>query len=656
MSLNANLTFGTERHKKVLEGLIARIDLSERAMQKKYARWEKADEEFAFHVPEKETDTLRKTARDGGKPQYTTIEIPYTYAQMMTAHTYFSSVFLGRSPVLGFQGRHGEPEMNVQAVEAIMDYQTQVGGHIGPYYVWLHDAGKYGLGIMWRYWDREEHTFSDIREEPVTLLGSEIEGKTQRIKTTKTITGYEGNRLFNVRPMDHLPDPRVPIGKPQQGEFVGRKVDIAWNTIMKRKLSGQYINVDEVKKRLKVGGSNNERRAAIVETLDLPEFGTNISGPIHTQTSLVSTLDGIEMVVELIPKEWELGSTEYPEKWVFTVLDKKIIVEARPYGEWHNKFPCEVLEVEVEGYGLAKRGFLEIGRPLNEVMTWLVNTHFYAVRKTLNGDIIYDPSRIVSSDLLNSDGTGSRIRLRPTAYGTDVRTLIHQLQGGADITGTHLRDSEVVGQLLQRVLGVTDNLLGSVNPGGRKTATEVRTASSSSVNRLKTISEYMSATGWSPMTQQLLQSTQQLYDAKKKFRIVGDQMNRPEAFVMVDPSAIAGDYDYIPVDGTLPLDRFALVNMWGNLFSQIRNFPQIAQEYNISEVFAWVAQLAGIKNIKQFRVQVVPDANIQGALGGRQPGAAPIGRATSGRAAGDAGEGGPVIPLPSQIPGVGRTG
>ena len=469
------IKFGTELHKNVLEALKARIELSEKAIQKREGEWDKAEKEFVFNVTETKTDTLRKTSRDNGVPQYTTIHIPYTYAQMMTAHTYLASVFLSRNPVLQFGARHGEPEMNVQAVEAIMDYQTQVGGHLAPYFVWLHDSLKYGVGIVATYWEKEAHTISDVRNEPVTLGGSPVPGKFREVKTTRVIEGYEGNRLFNVRPYDYLPDPRVPMGEPQKGEFCGRKVPIGFNTIMRRKLSKQYFNVDQVEKRMRpFTGGTEDRRASVVSQLELPE-NFEAGKTIHTPSSLVGTMPGIELVVELIPKQWKLGSTEEPEKWVFTILDRKIIVEARPFGRWHNRFPFEVIEGEIEGYAFAKRGMFEVGRPLNDVMTWLFNSHFYAVRKTLNGDIIYDPSRVVGADLNNSSGTGSRIRIKPTAYGQDVRAMVHVLTGGADVTGTHLRDTEVVGSLLQRVMGVNDNISGAINPGGRKTATEVRT-------------------------------------------------------------------------------------------------------------------------------------------------------------------------------------
>ena len=664
------IKFGTKLHQRVLEALVARIDMSESDMQNKHKEWDEAEKDFVFHMAEKDADNLRKSARDAGNPQYTTIEVPYTYGQAMTAHTYLSSVFLSRSPILQFAGRHGEPEMHVQAVEALMDYQTQIGGHVAPYYVWLHDGIKYGVGIVGDYYERERHIVSEEVEEPVTLFGSPVPGKTETKMRRQVIEGYEGNRLFNVRPYDAIPDTRVPLSQLQKGEFFGRKVPIGWNTMVKRKNAGQYFNVDETKARIKLNGGTNDRRASIVTELELPEENT-MGSAHHSASSLVSTLPGIELVVELIPREWGLGSSEDPEKWIFTIIDKKIIVEAQPQGRWHNKFPFEVVETEIEGYGLTKRGMFEIGRPMNDVMTWLFNSHFYAVRKTVNGDIVYDPSRVVANDILNANGTGRRIRVKPVAYGQDVRSMIHVLQGGADVTGTHMRDTEIVGGLLQRIMGVNDNMTGAVNPGGRKTATEIRTSTGSSVNRMKTLAEYISAASFAPLSQRLLQTSQQMYRGEKKFKIVGDlawfqQQGLPDpatgqpienSFVSVDPSKISGFYDFQPVDGSLPLDRFAMVNMWGQLFAQIKAFPEVAKQYNMADIFAWVAQLGGIKNIKQFRINVLPPGvNPSGpALVGENGGRGNNGADRPGGTRG--GEtGGPAIPLPRQIPGVGPSG
>lgn len=654
------IKYGTPLHQKVLEALLARIEMSEREMQKYHSRWDDAERQFAAEISESSADALRREARDGGKPQYTTINVPYSYSMLMTAHTFLCSAFLSRNPVLQFSGRHGEPEQNVLAVEAYMDYQTNVGGHLPVYYVWLHDTLKYGLGIVCQYWEKELNVVSEVTEEDVMLLG-EPTGQKRKINTIRQIEGYEGNKLFSVRPYDYLPDTRVSLSSPEKGEFCGRKTEFTWNQIIKGKLSGRYFNVDEVEKRLKGPNSGtSERRASIVSDLDIPMQEGVVS---HSKTSLVATLPGVEIVVELIPSQWGLGSREEPTKWIFTILDRKIITESRPYGMWHNQFPFKIIEGEIEGYAQVKRGMLQIGQPLNDIMTWLFNTHFYAVRKSLNGDVVYDPSRIVASDLLNSDGTGSRIKVKPVAYGADVRSMITILSGGADITGTHLRDTGIVGEMLQRVLGVSDNTMGAINPGGRKTATEVRSSNGGSITRMKTVAEYLSALGFSPLAQLMLQTSQQMYSGEKKFKIAGDTVGNIQTFLDINPDKIAGFYDYIPVDGTLPMDRFALVNMWANLLAQLRNYPQVAMQYDIPKIFAWVAQLGGIKNIKQFRINVMPDQQMgngvplggpQGVGSAAQPGGQP-GQASSGPKARVGGPG-PVIPLPTQVGGVGPAG
>lgn len=648
-----DLKVNSPLHTKLANAIRARKKLAEAEVAKKLEQWENSEKECMAYVHEKEADAIRRTARDNsGEPQFTTIQVPYSYALLMSAHTYWTSVFLSRSPVLQYAGRHGEAEMNVQAVESLMDYQTQVGEQLPAYYIWLYDAGKYGLGVVGEYWEDEVITYSKIEEEQITLLGLPLEGKTRKKKVTVNVPGYSGNRLFNVRPKDYLPDPRVPVRDTQKGEFVGRKVDIPITTAMRRKMSGQYINIDEARK---AGGSSERDPFGGDGTHELPDSSHDTSQ--FDLKGSTASIPAVEMVIDLIPSDWGLGSTDYPEKWVFTLANDRVIIEAHPLGLNHGKFPFTVIESEIEGYSIFKRSMLEISRPLNYTMEWLLNTHFYNVRQTLNGSIIFDPSRIVAKDLMSPE-PGKRIRIKPEAYGQDIRTMVHTLGPDAAVTQNHVGDLRGVMDMMQVALGVNDTITGSINPGGRKTATEIRSSTASSVNRMKTIAEYFSATGFAPLAQRLLQATQQNYRAEQKFRIAGDAIANAEKFMMITPLDIAGAYDFSPVDGTMPVDRFAMVNMWANLMTQMRNYPQVAQEYNISDIFAWVAQLGGLKNIKQFKVQVMPPGMLQN--GAQQGNLVPIGGQPSGanpRGGINGGDGStPRVPGLTQVAGMGPAG
>jgi len=605
------IRYGTAKHTKVLEAILARFHKSRSVMEEKYDDFRKREDEFLAYMPEREIDRLRRNEREqDGVPHYTTIVVPYAYAQLMTAHTYWVSVFLSRNPVYQYQGRHGEPQNRVQAVEALIDYQVGLGKMLVPMFAWLLDPGKYGFGVVGNYWEEEVRTISEIIEKPITFAGFAIAGKTRKVKEVRRIPGYQGNKIYNVSPRNFFPDTSVPLSQFQSGEFCGRTTPVGWNTIVKRQQDGSYFNVDVVKKLNELAQNRDEQLGSgQINWPDLTETSTT-----HDVTD-VSKQDLLEITIELIPKDWELGTSEYPEKWIFTVANEKVIIGARPFGAVHDQFPFAILEYEPEAYALTNRSLLEIAKPVNDVMTWLVNSHMYNVRQTMNNQFIADPSRISMNDL-NDPDPGFIARVKPQGYGQDPQTMIHQMPV-ADVTGNHMKDMQLMERMIQQVTGVNDNLMGMVNAGGRKTATEVRQSSSFGANRLKTSSEYYSAMGFTDLSQMMLQNTQQYYDQEQQYRIVGDLSGSGNPFVEVTPETIAGFYDFIPVDGTLPVDRFAQANLWRQIFADLQRFPNIQATFDMGRVFSYVAKLAGAKNFDQFKIQAQsPEQIAAGAASG----------------------------------------
>jgi hypothetical protein len=596
----------SDLHKRLIKKIDSRIQLAKREQQTRHENWRKAENSTLAYIPESEADAVRRSSRDNdGEPRYTTIQIPYTYAVLMSAHTYWTSVFFARSPIHQFNGRHGEGEMQVQAMEALIGYQVEVGGAVGPYYIWLYDAGKYGLGILGTYWCREKLHFGELVEmdDPTTP------GKTAIFQTTQEIDGYIGNKTFNVSPWDFFPDPRVPVKNFQNGEFCANLCRLGWHQILQRQASGYYNkNVDRLKDHTSTDKSNASSSA-----LERPSFTKSLYEDETEVTKHPAGAIFYEFYVDLIPSEWGVGNTNYPQKWCFTITeDCGLIVGASPLGHLHCKFPFDVLESEVEGYGTFARGTPEILEPVQNTIDWLVNTHFFNVRQTLNNQFIVDPSKLVVKDVQRG-GPGFIWRLRPEAYGSDLDKIFKQVPV-TDVTRSHMADFQAMLGLGERITGVNDQIMGALQTGSnRKTATEVRTTTSFGVNRQKTTTEYMSATGFAPHAQKLVQNSQQFYDVTAKLRRVGSfAVDAGEMFLNVSPQDIMGFYDLAPVDGALPVDKMAQANLWKEIMAGIRMMPpQVAMEYDWSRIFAWVANLGGIKNIQQFRIKVVPDAQVQ---------------------------------------------
>lgn len=600
------LQYGSPLHNKVISNFKARKKMARDEQRKKREEeWKRSEDIFTAYMPETDVDRVRSGKRKSGETEYTTISIPYSYAMLLTAHTYYTSVFLARDPIFQLKGRHGESQDAETAMESLLDYQLTAGGGMAALFVWLMDIGKYSHGVLGHYWDKEEYNMTRIVDKPKSFLGVPIPGTTEKVTETVPITGFEGNRLYNIRPADFLSDPRVPLFRFQEGEFCIVFDKIGWVKVAGKAARGQYYNL----KMLKKGGpglAGSERTFAAGADTNLP--GEDL-GTYKLEGENPTSVDIHEFHWDVIPKELGLGPSPHPEKWVFTIANDEVVISAQPLGLCHNKYPFDVIPFEVEGYNVFNRSMLEILDPLNKTMEWLFNSHFYNVRAALNNMFLVDPSKVNVRDLEHPE-PGKLIRLKPAAYGQDVRTLMQQFPV-QDITRGNLADSETVGQLAQRITGVSDNVMGSVNAGGRKTATEVRSSTTFGINRLKTNCEWFSTVGFGPLASKLTMSTQQLYTGEKKFRILGDQAMWAQPYMTITPDLIAGMYDFVPVDGTMPVDRFAQVNLWQQLMGSMAKVPGALAQYDLSKIFAFVAQLGGLKNINRFRLQVTPDGMLQ---------------------------------------------
>lgn len=649
------LTYPIEKesplHRKVLSRLSSYVKWAQKAHRDHHDEWRKSEETMMAYVPETAADSRRRSKRENeGDPQYTTMVLPYSYAVTMSAHTYFSSVLLGRAPVHQFKGRHGEGQDRVEAVEALIDYQVEYGAAKVPYYSWLYDASRLGFGVTRTTWDKEiRQVASIVNEEPSSqqqdgiadLFGARPPEGTKTLKIEE-VEVYEGNRVINCNAFDVMFDPRVPLQEFQKGEFLVYRINaLGWNDIKRKELQGYYMNIRHIsttvgtQPRTTYEGENVRFRPQ--DYVFDADGGESKPRP--------GAVAFYEIYVHMIPEEFGLGSRQSPELWCFTVTqDMSLIVGATPCGYYHARFPFDMVKIDPDAYTLGARGFPKQLEGVQQTMDWLINTHYFNIRAALQNLFLVDPSRVNLTDL-EDPLPGGVIRVRPEAIGTDLRTAIHQIPI-MDVTRQHLGELPIMQGIGERIAGVNDSVIGALEGGSkRRTATEVRTTTGFSVNRLKTIVEFMSEVGVGPHATKMVQNTQQFYTAEKKYRIAGDTLVSGARELLVGPAAIQGFYDLVHVDGTMPVDRLAEAKMIQELVMSLVRFPQLAMQYDIGKMIAYAMMRAGMKNIHQFRVDVQPDDLIAQNLqrGNIVPVKTPASRGANGALGNAAGTSGPIV-------------
>jgi hypothetical protein len=597
---------GSELHTQVLGYLIQRLDVSERKMSQFYSRWQINEKKLQSYITLPDWDKRLKAMNNEGKPpRAVDVVVPYSYTVVSTIVTFLMQAFAGREPILQVSNYKTENAQAARYMEQFLQYQADRNRLVNVIWQFLQDSQIYNLGVMKVYWSRQQGYRHKFQDDP--LLGG---SKVRTLQTT-----YAGNVVENIDPFLFFPDPNVPMSKVnKEGEYVFWRQFKGLHVIKKGQADGKFQWVDYIGNMPRPEGYSY---GASQRSLSAGGDGTAGGFGSETLTTSSNYVQLDECTIEIIPKELGLGPEERPEKWLFTIANRSQIIRAVPFGYDHDMHPVAVTEPYGTGYGFGHAGLLDWIGPLQDVMSWLVNSHMHNVRTAINNMFLVDPSRVEMDDLLRPSAA-KIIRLKRTSFGTDVRAAVQQLQV-QDVTRGHMSDLQQFFQLADSMTGVSDNMRGLQADNGRKTATEVRTATEAGASRLANLARVISAQGMVDLSTQMAVNVQQLAQAKDWTRVLGSEGQ--EAYALTGDAMDAGDFNFPVNDGTLPIDRVAMLDVWREIFMGISQDQQLAGQYDRGKIFEWIAELGGAKNVSQFKLNVQPDGVVaeQAAAGNIVP-------------------------------------
>ncbi len=601
--IRRTLRFGTRAHEKIREAIRERYRMSQRALQKRHEKWRQDEARFQAYLPEPEAEKERRLKRElTGQAQQTQLIVPYTYAIQMTMHTYLASVYLGRDPIFQFEGLDSSGAAGKMALESAIRWTLKQGKSTPRYYLHLMDLAKYGMAVTGSYWEERFVKFkkkvSGFRQVgPFQIPDTEV----VRYEEAEHLK-FAGTRIYNVRPFNFFPDTRRSLYDYQEGEFcIVRLDDMAVQDIME---GGQYFN-KEFAERSRRGQHDDPGHPST----DRPIRDDDFYEPMGRWA--LGVRPGLEAHIWIQPKKWELGDSDERELWVFTLYDDEVIVEAQPCDYMHGEFPYDMQVSEMNAHDLGLRSMGETVEQLQYLLDWLINAHYYNVRKALNDQFLVDPSLVRVKDLKDPN-PGNLILMRPEAYGLNALDQAVRQFKTVDVTASHLNDVGMVSQMMQRASGVMDNVMGVASPSSRRSATEARSDDAMSVNRLRTIADFGSEMYWSPHANRHVSNMQQYMDLTLRVRVSGDtladhQGKGLQKLMEVTPEDIVGAYEYMPVDGTLPIDRIAQAQMWKEMVMLGAQLPGVLETYDLGGIYTWTGEMMGMRGLRNFKLQVTDD-------------------------------------------------
>lgn len=604
-----NLRPDSKEHADLVSKIYSRVQESSNEMSKRFPTWRKIDKSLTAFISLDDAETLVQE-NDDRKP--VSIVVPYSYAILETLLTYMSAAFLD-APIFRYQGVSDEDIIGSIMLENVVNIQCTKAKAALALHTSFRDGFSYGLGVVAPTWETRWGKRSVIR--PDGILSSIFQKfiKLGQKKVSEDAILYEGNVFNNIDPYLYLPDPSVPADNPQKGEYVGWIEPTNYMRLLNREKDSngnvfnvQYLNV------LNAGAGRSQFNKTISDSGRYEK--TTVSYPT---TSMTRPIDVAWMYITIIPKEWKLSTSTYPEKWLFGLASDKVVVAASPMGLDHNMYPVGVCVPDSDGYSISPVSRLEMVQGLQTTLDWLFSSHMTNVRKAINDMIIVDPSLVNINDL-KDPAPGKLIRMRRTAWGRGVENAVKQLQVN-DITRQHIADSGFVTDLMQKSTGSVDIIMGfQRRTSERVSATESSDTRNGALSRLSKTARLVSLQMMQDLGYMAASHTQQLM-SREQYVAITDTLQQnlmrerglsSNNRIKVDPFSLAIDYDCFIKDGSIQGTEDA--QLWVQLFQIINAKPELAQQYDTGRIFLHIARQMGAKNVQDFlrkdiKAQILPD-------------------------------------------------
>jgi hypothetical protein len=353
----------SQLHRAIVSRLVRFAHESDTNMSNRRDDWNAIDEVLTAYIPtdEKEREIKRQDRR---KP--TSIVFPYSYAILETLLSYMVAAFFPE-PMFRYEGNSPEDIVGASLLEKVISLHCNRNKIALNLHTFFRDAGAYGFGAVAPQWSVQRGT-KYVRQENGFFNAFGLFRNTGYSREEVDAVLFEGNALQNIDPYRYFPDPSVPVNEPQKGQFVGWMDETnVLDLLSEERLDGDLFNVKylrHIKYKFSELGERDRSRRTVRTRL--------------TRThSLIdrNNVSQLHMYVKLIPRQWRLGRSEYPEKWLFTIANECLLIRAKPLGLSHDLFPVCISAPDFDGYSPVAYSRLEILSGMQTVIDWLFNCY-----------------------------------------------------------------------------------------------------------------------------------------------------------------------------------------------------------------------------------------------------------------------------------------
>jgi hypothetical protein len=600
-------------HEKLLCYVQQRLMLGKNVRDTDLSRLVRVDKKVAGWLKLSREDKVRAQTQDReGKPVITQMNLPLAWVHLDDMMTYYAATFAPNRGMFYHTGKPGEVDEASQIVTKMNNDAIQSGAY-REILLGLFSLLKYNKGGFWCNWSSESGP---------TLVQT-AQGQEPQVQME---IRWSGNKMTAVDNYNFLYDASVPLHKLHtDGEFAAH-VDLrSYYWLQSRAGAGIYYNLEEyLKNPASQIGTNmsyyrNPPQQAQFDTND--NTGVDNSGTdwvsILSESSGYVKANGYEVVtcyIRINPTEFGLvtGKADVKavrnryEVWRISILNDECIIGADYMNNIHGYLPCFVGTMNDDVMGAAQRSAAEILTPLQDFASFLVNTHVAGARKNLYGTTFFDPT-MVDLDQVPQGEVAARVKIKPAAYGKDIRTYIYQMEASQDTSQT-LQDLSGIMSLVDQFFP-TQSLPSQIANIDRAVDSQVAAVQQGANRRQQKAARLLDDSVFRNVRFAMYYNI---------IQYAADQEKVVDAFtgqtVTIDLQSLRNsNLPYIIGQGLKAIDRMAAAGMLQNIIFALIQAPQAAQGLDLLGLIDYWTSMIDIDiDMKQFRLQPTGQTNPDG--------------------------------------------
>lgn len=560
--------------------------------------------------------------------------LPMTATQITTMSTYVAQVLFGQDTPWKVDGRRPEDEVPAEFTNNLLRWNAEQQPTYLLGYLWCQDAIAVNRGVFYNSWApifRPEMQQVPIADPDDVDENGQLRTYFRPTRVNKVVGSY--CRMEIVSPYDFVCDPSLPLWRQQEMRFNGHRTVIPVTELRRRsKLPidhPSYVlpsGVEELVTKAKKGVAQadaavpslpgvlpNPAEVRLSRTAYERTRALQPTGNVQADKNDTGNVECWELWVRLVPSENEIygdkGTKPFDEgaanlnvsaddnpsannqftqmvgpdePVIFQILisggDVLLSITESTYA--HGMFPYSVAEGRPNAHFQFSPGWVQMLKGIQDYVDWLKSRHQDALSRTVGNIFVYDPAAVDVSDFMNPDKEGLLITLKPEAGGRKLDEVFKQVPI-KDLTENFLDEAMEFIKFSQSVTAADSGMQGVIPSGGDPSATQFAGTQQMGAGRMTSIARLLSSQALVPQAKQFVSNFQQfLTDAQTVRFKPTDPMNLPPelqdaAAVTLTRDTIAGEYDFIAHDGTLPGTDSRKVAAIAKLLESSQAFPDM---------------------------------------------------------------------------------